>query len=201
MNDQISSQNDAQSEAQSEPPVTEVPFAGLVRVMTTCEQALAAVLLFVILSVMGAHVFARYVFKSPFSWSEEFVRLTLIWMTFISAAFVMAEKRHITVDILSKRLSHRGKVWLECFSHFVVAGACLMLLIGGRHFVWHMSKVVSPSLEIPKIWWYSSVSVGMLLIAIHSIVNLLQVWTTGQPSELDSAANDDGFQLDMEQGE
>jgi TRAP-type C4-dicarboxylate transport system permease small subunit len=92
-------------------------------------------------------------------------------------------------------------VWLECLSHAIAAGSCLLLLIGGRHFVWHMAKVGSPSLEIPKLWWYSSVSAGMLLMAFHSIVNLIQVLVTGQPTEHEALADEEGFHLEMEQGQ
>ena len=62
------------------------------------------------LSTMATQVFARYVFGAPFSWSEEVARLCLIWLTFISAAFVMAQGRHIAVDMISSRVGDRGKL-------------------------------------------------------------------------------------------
>jgi TRAP-type C4-dicarboxylate transport system permease small subunit len=178
-----------------------LPLARLVHWMSLTEQTLAALFLFVIVSTMGAQVFARYFFGSPFSWSEEVSRMALIWMSFMAAAFVMAEHRHITVDVLSHRLSIRGQLWLECLSHIIVAGTCLMLLIGGRHFVWYMGKVGTPSLEIPKSLWYGAVSVGMLLMSIHSVVNLLQVLAAGRPTARDGMDEEEGFHLELEQGE
>ncbi|HIE96770.1 MAG: TRAP transporter small permease [Fuerstiella sp.] len=178
-----------------------LPFARCVRWMSLTEQTLAALFLFVIVSTMGAQVFARYFFGAPFSWSEEVARMALVWMTFMAAAFVMAEGRHITVDVLSHRLRARGQFWLECLSHSIVAATCLLLLIGGRHFVWYMDKVGSPSLEIPKSWWYGAVSVGMLLMAIHSVINLLQVLATGRPKARDGITEEEGFHLELEQGE
>jgi TRAP-type C4-dicarboxylate transport system permease small subunit len=178
-----------------------LPFARLVHWMSLTEQTLAALFLFVIVSTMGAQVFARYFFGSPFSWSEEVSRMALIWMSFMAAAFVMAQQRHITVDVLSHRLSVRGQLWLECLSHIIVAGTCLMLLIGGLHFVWYMGKVGTPSLEIPKSLWYGAVSVGMLLMSIHSVVNLLQVLAAGRPTARDGMDEEEGFHLELEQGE
>jgi TRAP-type C4-dicarboxylate transport system permease small subunit len=176
-------------------------FVRCVRWMSLGEQSLAALFLFVIVSTMGAQVFARYFFGAPFSWSEEVARLALIWMTFIAASFVMAEGRHITVDVLSARLSVRGQVRLECLSHGIVAGACLLLLIGGSRFVWYVGKVGSPSLGIPMSWWYGAVGVGLLLMTVHSIVNLMQVVATGQPTVRESIVEEEAFHLDMEQGE
>lgn len=179
-----------------------LPFASLVRVLVTLERGLAASFLFLIVSTMGAQVVARYFLGAPFSWSEEVARLALIWMTFIAAAFVMAEGRHITVDVLSPRLSERGQLVVECLSHAVVASACLLLLLGGSRFVWYVGKVGSPSLSIPMSWWYGAVCVGLLLMAIHSIVNLLQVLKTGHPLPRDNSggtAEEEGFHLEMEQ--
>jgi TRAP-type transport system small permease protein len=177
------------------------PFARCVRWMSQAEQALAALFLFIIVSTMGAQVFARYFFGAPFSWSEEVARMSLIWMTFMAASFVMAQGRHITVDVLSARMSVRGQLRLECLSHGIVAGTCLLLLIGGSRFVWYVGKVGSPSLGIPMSWWYGAVGVGLLLMTIHSIVNLLQVLATGQPTPREGLVEEEAFHLEMEQGE
>jgi len=178
---------------------TAPPFARLIRWMVLGEQFLAAVFLFGIVSAMGAQVFARYFFGTPFSWSEEVTKLALIWMTFLSAAFVMAQDRHITVDVWSHRLSLRGQVWLECLSHSIVTGTCLLLLFGGSHFVWYVGKVGSPALGIPMPLWYSAVSVGLLLMAIHSFLKLLQVLATGQPTPRDSVVDEEALHLELEQ--
>lgn len=180
---------------------TALPYSRFVRWMSLGEKTLAALFLFIILATMGAQVVARYFFGTPFPWSEEVARLALIWMTFMAAAFVMAEGRHITVDLLSARLSVRGQLRLECLSHGIVAGTCLLLLIGGLRFVWYVGKVGSPSLGIPMSWWYGAVEVGLLLMAIHSVVNLLQVLATGRPSVRESVVEEETLHLGMEQSE
>lgn len=178
-----------------------LPLAGLVRWMVRGETIIACLFLLVILSTMAAHVIARYVFGSPFEWSEEAARLALIWMTFISAAFVMADRRHITVDVISSRVGDRGKLLIECMSYVVVAGSCLLLLIGGINFVWYVGKVESPALGVPRSWWYGAGMAGLLLMAMHSLVNLLQVWMTGKPIPREDQGKADAFQLEMEQSE
>jgi TRAP-type transport system small permease protein len=185
------------SESTSEKPL---PFATCVRWMIRGEQTVAALFLFLIVSTMSAQVFARYFFGAPIPWSEEVARLALIWMTFISAAFVMAEGRHIAVDMISSRVGDGGKLFIECLSCVVVAGSCLLLLIGGARFVWYVGKVGSPSLGIPMSWWYGAVGMGLLLMAFHSIVILLQVLMTGQPIAREAHIEEEAFQLELEQG-
>lgn len=178
-----------------------LPLAGVVRWLVRGEKTIAALCLLVIAGTMAAQVVARYVFDTPFQWSEEVARLALIWLTFISAAFVMAEGRHIAVDLISDRVGTRGKFLIECFGYLVVAVACFMLLIGGAKFVWYVGKVGSPALGIPKSYWYGAGGVGLLLMAFHSLVNLLQVLMTGKPIEREVQVGDEAFQLELEAGE
>ena len=186
------------SESRSGKPL---PLATCVRWMVLGEKTVAGLFLLVIVSTMAAQVVARYVFGAPFQWSEEVARLALIWMTFISAAFVMAEGRHIAVDIISSRVGDGGKLFIECMSYVVVAVTCLLLLIGGANFVWYVGKVGSPALGVPKSWWYGAGMVGLLLMSVHSLVNLFQVWMTGKPIPREPHVEEEAFQLDMEQSE
>lgn len=186
------------SEATSENPL---PLATFVRWIVLGEKSFAALFLMIIVSTMAAQVFARYVFGAPFQWSEEVARLALIWLTFISAAFVMAERRHIAVDVISSRVGNGGKLFVECMSYVVVAITCLLLLIGGANFVWYVGKVGSPALGVPKSWWYGAGMAGLLLMAVHSVVNLLQVWMTGKPLPREPHVEEEAFQLEMEQSE
>lgn len=194
----------------SAPPASDVsestgektlPLATCVRWMVLGEKTVAGLFLLIIVSTMAAQVIARYVFDAPFQWSEEVARFALIWMTFISAAFVMAEGRHIAVDIISSRVGDGGKLFIECMSYVVVAASCLLLLIGGANFVWYVGKVGSPALGVPKSWWYGAGMVGLLLMAVHSLVNLFQVWMTGKPIPREPHVEEEAFQLDLEQSE
>ncbi len=178
-----------------------LPLANFVRWVVGLEKMIAGLFLLIIFSTMAAQVLARYVFGAPFQWSEEVARLALIWMTFISAAFVMAERRHIMVDMISSRLGDKGKLFIECLSYVVVAATCLLLLIGGANFVWYVGKVGSAALGVPKSLWYGAGMVGLFLIAAHSLLNLLQVLITGKPIPVETNTGEEGFQLELEASE
>lgn len=192
-----SPQSDASESISAKP----LPLATWVRWMVFGEKTIASLCLLIIVSTMAAQVVARYVFAAPFQWSEEVARLALIWMTFISAAFVMAERRHIAVDMISSRVGDGGKLFIECVSYVVVAASCLLLLIGGTNFVWYVGKVGSPALGVPKSWWYGAGMVGLLLMAVHSLVNLLQVWMTGKPIPRETHVEEEAFRLETEPNE
>ncbi|MGB1926255.1 MAG: TRAP transporter small permease [Rubripirellula sp.] len=178
-----------------------LPFEGFVRGIVLVEKLLSGLFLLIILSTMAAHVIARYLFDDPFQWSEEVAKLALIWMTFISAAFVMAEHRHIAVDMITSKISDRVNLMIECVSYVIIAFSCLLLLIGGANFVWYVGKVGSPALGVPKSFWYGAGMAGLLLMAMHAIVNLVQVILTGKPIPRETQAEEEALRLEMEQSE
>ena len=102
----VSGQPDSSQDVQKQT----LPLEGFVRGIVLGEKLLSGLFLLIILSTMAAHVIARYLFDDPFQWSEEVAKLALIWMTFISAAFVMAEHRHIAVDMITTRISDRANL-------------------------------------------------------------------------------------------
>lgn len=138
-------------------------------------------MLCLIVITMGSQVFARYVLRQPFTWSEEFSRLAMIWMSFSAAAFIMAEGNHITVDIWTQRVTSRVSRNLQLISYLVVAASCLMLFVGGLRFVLKVHPVNSATLGVPKSVWYAAVSVGLVLMTVHSLVNFWLVLRTGKP--------------------
>jgi TRAP-type C4-dicarboxylate transport system permease small subunit len=46
-----------------------------------------------------AQIFFRFVLDAPLIWSEELVRLLIVWVTFIGAAVVAYDGRHLNVDV------------------------------------------------------------------------------------------------------
>ncbi len=160
-------------------------------VLVRIERAVSTLMLAMILAIMGIQVFAHYVLKYPFSWSEELSRFSLIWMALLAASFVMAEGKHISVDLWSPRCSQANNNRLYLMSYVLVAGSCLVLLLGGLKFVYYVHPVGSPALGIPKSFWYAAVSVSLLLMLFHSLASLIYMLRTGTPLLIPSVAGDE----------
>lgn len=171
--------------------------ATLLGYLIRCEQWVAIACLATILVTMGLQVIARYFFKTPISWSEEVARLAMIWLTFIASSFVMARRQHITVDFFSgaaaaplagappsatgpvavratfRRLIQR--LFAASTARLVVLVTTLMLLVGGLRFVWRVHPVGSPSTGISMTYWYGAASVGLALMALHTLADLVGI--------------------------
>lgn len=175
------------------------------------EQVFAVALLAVLLIAMGAQVIARYVFGSPLSWSEEVARLAMIWLTFIAASFVAAKGEHIAVDLYGAGPTPGdgekpqpgfvarclARIYDRRVASAVVLLAASLMLLGGLRFVWRVYPVGSPSTGISKSIWYGAASVGLALIALHTLADLVglrpQLPLTGKrPSDLGERALQEG---------
>lgn len=60
--------------------------------------------LIAIVTLTLIQVFCRSVLGSPLIWSEELVRLLLVWLVFLGAAVVTWDGTHLAVDVLFARL-------------------------------------------------------------------------------------------------
>jgi TRAP-type transport system small permease protein len=152
-----------------------------VRGLALVERWVSVLLLGLVLGLMAAQVVARYVFRSPIAWSEELARFALIWLAFVAGAWVMGEGRHLVVDVVSGRMSRRGRVVLDCVSGGVVLVTCLVLLPAGAGFAWQMGGVKSSALGIPMSWWYFAPVTGLALVALHSGVRVWMMLRRGEP--------------------
>ncbi|MDP1564364.1 MAG: TRAP transporter small permease [Pirellulaceae bacterium] len=159
------------------------------------EQLLAVLILVGILGTMFAQVVARYLFRAPFSWSEELCRLALIWMTFLAAAYIMAQRKHLAVDLWSDRVRPLWRARADLFVFGLTALTCLLLCLGSLRFVWYVHPVGSPALGIAKSYWYGGVSLGLLLMAFHSLVHAWSAWSGQLTSASSHLQTDDSVRL------
>ena len=93
-----------------------------------------------IVTLTIAQVFFRFVLDSPLVWSEEVVRILLVWMTFVGAAVVFWDGRHLTVDVLFLRLPRGLKAVLRHFNR--MAAVCFLAALA-----WYAWPLV-------EIGWY-----------------------------------------------
>lgn len=92
----------------------------------------------------------RTVLRGGQNWIEEYARLSLIWMTFLGAAALMREGRHLAVDYFVEKLPARVQLGFAIATHSLII-ALLTVLLTQTAAVWASSAVLlSPSLGIPR---------------------------------------------------
>ena len=91
----------------------------------------------------------------------------------LSSAYVVGQKAHLAVTVLSEKLTGKKSKILEVVvqSLFLVFAAMIMVY-GGWNAVTLTMGQISPSLSIPMGYVYLSVPVSGVLIIIYSLITV-----------------------------
>ncbi|WKK65895.1 TRAP transporter small permease [Lutimonas zeaxanthinifaciens] len=143
------------------------------------EWFLMIIFILLVLDVLF-QVFSRYVLGTSFTWTEEFARFSLIWMTILGAAYLNAKKEHLSMDFLYRKFSETNKrkvsILIEvCISLF----ALFVMVIGGLNLVYttlHLEQL-SGTLRIPLGYIYAIMPFSGLLIICASIYHMIAAYS------------------------
>lgn len=136
------------------------------------ERIIASIFLLGVFSLVILQVVSRYVFNTPFSWTEEMARLCMVWLTFFAALFVTGRRAHITVDLLASVVPKRVGRAVGIFAEIVVILTAAAMSIAGIMMVILVSQVGLPATGLPTTLLYGAAFVGFVGILIHSILAL-----------------------------
>ena len=146
----------------------------ILRRIALVEKVLACTMIVALLGAVPIQVVSRYVFESPLAWTEEVARFLLVWMTFIAAGYVMAERLHVSVDIAVAKLGTRAVAAVDTVATLVVIIASAVLAVAGVGLARGTVGVSAPATSLPMSVVYAAGVVGFALIALHGVGNVIQ---------------------------
>jgi len=136
-------------------------------------------LLFVTLSI-GYSIFTRTLgIRSP-AWVVQFNEYALLWITFLASGWVLRRGKHVSVDLLTGRLTQRGRAIMEMIHGFLGMGVSVVLSCYGAMVVWsHYQRGVTDVqvVDMPKYLILIVIPFGFLWLGLeflHKIINAYQ---------------------------
>jgi len=126
-------------------------------------------------------VFSRYVIGQSSSFTEEFARFALIWLSILGAAYLNGQRGHLAIDFLLRKLPEekqkRRRIIIEVL---MLLFALVIMVMGGINLVYITLLLgqKSSALGIPLGAVYSMVPFSGLLIIFYSIYNIRQFGIT-----------------------
>jgi|GEM_PF-6055945 len=147
-------------------------------------------LLLLAILVANLSVLFRYLFESPFTWSDEFLRYLFIWVVFVGAALSYKNDELIDMSMITDMLkSQRATQSIEIFRHFcslilifVITWQGLDIMLGQLR-----TGEVSTSMEVP-IWLvtFSLVFSGIIWIAFagEKVFKAVKKWDKNNGEEV-----------------
>lgn len=130
------------------------------------------VLGFVMLIIAIAHVVFRYAVGQSLRWSEEFLKIALVWFCLISASLISHERAHLGIVIFREKMPVEIQWILERLVSLLIIGISIVVTIIGVRLMISSSRQFTPALGLPYSVGYSSIPVSFVLMGIYEIRNL-----------------------------
>lgn len=128
-------------------------------------------------------VFSRYLLGTSFTWTEEFARFALIWMTIIGAAYLNGKQEHLSMDFLYQKFSEPNKrksaILIEVL---IFLFALIVMVIGGLNLVYttlHLEQL-SGTLRIPLGYVYAIMPFSGFLIMCFSVYHISNIYNKNE---------------------
>lgn len=132
--------------------------------------SLAAWLLGFMMVLITTEIITRYFFNKPITWSVEVTEYGILWVTFLSTAWVLKKGGHVVTDLVLDRVNLRTRRILNIFTSIVATGACLVFTFYAVKVTLdmyqrglHLATVLKPLAWIP----YIIIPAGSTLLSIQ----------------------------------
>jgi len=145
------------------------------RVCDAFAIAASLVIAFLALSV-GAEVIVRNLGLPAFGWTLEMCEYGLLVVTFLGAPWVLRRHEHISVDVLTRKVSPSVLRVLLTVSDLIATIACLLLAYYATQAAFHAwvkGSLLFKYLVVPQWIVLSVLPVGITLLAVEF---LLRIW-------------------------
>jgi len=136
------------------------------------EEVLCAVLFAIMSVVTCANVFARYLLKYSFAFTEELVVSFFVWLTLLGAAIAFREQSHLGFNFIVDRLPQRiQKIFLWLSAGLAAALFTFLIYFSVRQIAEEITLgITSSGIGIPQ-WWYT---IGVPLWSVPVIIRIFQ---------------------------
>ncbi len=161
--------------AEQEPPEI-LPARGPLRTalhgLSVFEQTIGALLLLAILVMVLLQVGQRYVPNAGIPPTGELARLSMVWLTFVMAGYLMAHDRHIAIHVVDYFLPIRVLGVVQLLASVVVLLTCLGMAYASWDLIATDRGQVTAEAEIPLLVVYAVVLFGFVSTAIRALVTI-----------------------------
>lgn len=119
------------------------------------------------------NVFYRYVLNNPLTWPYELITLAFVWTAIFSATYVRRIHGHVEFTLVYDSLSPDRQRISRILANFAVAIAFLVAIPASLDWVLFMDFKSTANLRIPFSIGYFPVIPFLVLVAAHSLYDLV----------------------------
>lgn len=142
-------------------------------VLGKVETGLLCLIIAMMLGLAILKIVLRYGFQTSLLWSDIMLQHLTLWLCLLGAALATCERRHISIDVLSRILPVKIIRWsnliVDCLALIVVG----VLAYYGFDFLGDEQLSEATLIGSIPLWWAKSIiPVGFVLIGIHLVLQI-----------------------------
>lgn len=124
---------------------------------------------------MFSQIIARYIFKSPFTWSDELSRFIFIYMVWLSCVLVTKNNLNICIYVFYNRLKENHKRIVDFIVDIIIILFFLVVLFGGWEMMVLNKNFRTPGLNILRMYIYLPVTLSAFLLILYKSLNFYMI--------------------------
>lgn len=154
----------------------------LVHWLTTVSMAISALGVLIALVLISYSVVARYFLGRPSLWVNDVVTFLLVGIVMFSVSSVLRENKHLSVDLLTERLSGRPFRIAKAWAMLAVILVSAFLVVDGWETAM-FSKMLGMTtfgyVQIPIYWLQLMIPLGSVMMILVASESLLRIALLG----------------------
>jgi C4-dicarboxylate transporter, DctQ subunit len=144
------------------------------------ETVILVVIVLVMVTLSFMQVVLRNVFDQGILWGDIFLRHLVLWVGFIGASLAAQEEKHINIDVLTRFMKGRSKLFSQGFIYFFATWICYLLLMAAWAFVRDEIAYDTMLFENVPSWYLQIIiPIGFALMAVRFALLGVQKWISG----------------------
>jgi TRAP-type C4-dicarboxylate transport system permease small subunit len=132
-------------------------------------EILSVILLIAITIIVLIAVGARYIFKMPFEWSEEFARYGFIWICFLGFALAEKSGEHFRITYFADKMPAKLRLVVEIFLNGLILVVMYRFFRESMNYYNQGKSGISTIMLIPLNYIYAALPVGIVLMTLNRI--------------------------------
>ncbi len=137
---------------------------------------IAAALLMITVTLLNlTQVGGRYFFNTGFSWTEEVMRYSMIWLMMLGSVACIFRVEHKGIEALEGLVRSDRVRFVKSALYSIAAIFCVVILIHGLPLALRNAAQTAPASGIPMIIPYAALPVGSALM----LVQIALSWLSG----------------------
>ena len=99
----------------------------VLQIIARIEDGLLVFMLSAMIILAGMQIIMRNAFQTGFTETDTLLRILVLWVGMIGAVVATRERRHISIDILTRYLSDKLRLYVEVIINTFVMVVCALL--------------------------------------------------------------------------